>query len=64
MSRSANERIGDILRAIDRCQRCVDALNSDNVDYVNMAEDAIERNLQSIGEAANHLPPEITDVHP
>jgi uncharacterized protein with HEPN domain len=30
---------------------------------VDMAEDAIERNLQIIGEAANHLPAEITDAH-
>lgn len=29
-----------------------------------MAGDAIERNLQTIGEAANHLPSGITDVHP
>lgn len=28
-----------------------------------MAEDAIERNLQIIGEAVNHLPAEVTDVH-
>lgn len=29
-----------------------------------MAEDAIERNLQIIGEAVNHLPAEIVDAHP
>lgn len=29
-----------------------------------MAEDAIERNLQIIGEAAKNLPEEITDAHP
>ncbi|QDQ99257.1 DUF86 domain-containing protein [Tomitella fengzijianii] len=29
-----------------------------------MAEDAIEGNLQIIGEAVNHLPAEITDAHP
>ena len=29
-----------------------------------MAEDAIERNLQIIGEAVNHLPEEITSAHP
>lgn len=29
-----------------------------------MAEDAIERNLQIIGEAVNHLPMEVTDGHP
>lgn len=28
-----------------------------------MAMDAIERNLQIIGEAVNHLPAEITDAH-
>lgn len=31
---------------------------------MEMAEDAIERNLQIIGEAVNHLPTEITDAHP
>jgi len=29
-----------------------------------MAEDAVERNLQIIGEAVNHLPVDITDAHP
>ncbi len=29
-----------------------------------MAEDAIEHNLQIIGEAANHLPALIIDEHP
>lgn len=29
-----------------------------------MAEDAIERNLQIIGEAVKHLPAAITDSHP
>lgn len=30
---------------------------------MEMAEDAIERNLQIIGEAVNHLPTAITDAH-
>ncbi len=29
-----------------------------------MATDAVERNLQIIGEAANQLPAEMTDAHP
>lgn len=29
-----------------------------------MAEDAVERNLQIIGEAANHLPSDVSDAHP
>lgn len=31
---------------------------------VGMAEDAIERNPQMVGEAVNHLPEEITGLHP
>lgn len=53
-----------MLQAIERCQRYVDALASDDGDLVDMAEDAVERNLQIIGEAAKHLPAELTDAHP
>ena len=64
MSRSIEQRIADILQSIDRCQRYVDALESGDPDLGDMAEDAVERNLQIIGEAANHLPNQITDEHP
>lgn len=64
MSRDPDQRIADILRAIDRCRRYVGALDDADSDLVSMAEDAIERNLQIIGEAANHLPSEVTDAHP
>lgn len=64
MSRSVEQCVADILQSIDRCQRYVDALDSDDPNVVDMAEDAVERNLQIIGEAANHLPAEITDAHP
>lgn len=65
MSRGTDQRIGDILEAIDRCQRYAGVLeNGADPDLVDMAEDAVERNLQIIGEAANHLPGEITDAHP
>lgn len=63
MSRDPAQRIDDVLEAIERCQRYVRALDHD-AGMVEMAEDAIERNLQIIGEAANHLPAEITDAHP
>lgn len=62
MSRGPIQRILDILDAIDRCRRYASAL--DDADLVEMAEDAIERNLQIIGEAVTHLPAEITDTHP
>lgn len=64
MSRESDQRIDDILRAINRCQRYVRSLDNDDIDLVLMAEDAIERNLQVIGEAANHLSAEIRDAHP
>lgn len=64
MSRTASERIADILQAIARCQRYASSLNGDDPILVEMAEDAIERNLQVIGEAANALPADITDAHP
>ncbi|MEL7975829.1 HepT-like ribonuclease domain-containing protein [Isoptericola sp. F-RaC21] len=63
MSRDTDQRIADILEAIARCRRYVGALDDDG-GLVDMAEDAIERNLQIIGEAANHLPAEVTDSHP
>lgn len=64
MSRESARRVDDILQAIDRCQRYVGSLDQHDIDLVLMAEDAIERNLQIIGEAANHLPAEIRDAHP
>ncbi len=64
MSRESNQRVANVLEAIDRCQRYAGALDDGNPDIVNMAEDAIERNLQIIGEAASHLSDEIRDAHP
>jgi len=63
MSRNPTQRIADALEAIERCRRYVAALDGD-ADIVEMAEDAIERNLQIVGEAVQHLPKEITDTHP
>lgn len=63
MRRGPAERIEDVLGAIERCTRYVAALRDEATD-VEMAEDAIERNLQIIGEAVNHLPVEITGAHP
>jgi uncharacterized protein with HEPN domain len=64
VSRTSSERITDILEAVARCQRYASSLDGDDPTLVEMAEDAIERNLQVIGEAANALPAGITDAHP
>jgi len=65
VKRGTDRRVIDILEAIERCGRYLGVIGSaDGTDLVDMAEDAIERNLQIIGEAANHLPSEITEAHP
>ena len=64
MIRDVEQRISDNLQAIDRCRRYVSTLDDSNPDLVDMAEDAIERNLQIIGEAAKFLPIEVTGAHP
>ncbi len=63
MSRDPSQRIVDALEAIDRCERYLTALD-DRADVLEMAEDVIERNLQIIGEAVNHLPDTIIGAHP
>lgn len=63
MSRDPAQRIADVLETVERCRRYVAALDGD-ADLLEMAEDAIERNLQIIGEAVNHLPTDITGAHP
>ena len=64
MSRGDIDGISDILRAIDRCERYSVSLTSDDADLANMAMDAVERNLQVVGEAANHLSRSVTASHP
>ena len=49
-------RIAEILQAIERFQRYVHFLDAADSGFVDMAEDAIERDLRIIGEAANELP--------
>jgi uncharacterized protein with HEPN domain len=56
-------RVQDILEAIDKIQRYVS-----EVDFVTFASkeellDAVIHNFTVIGEAANHIPPEITTRH-
>ena len=61
---AVSQRVADILAAIDRCQRYIPTLDSSDSQLVQMAEDAVERNLQIIGEASAHLPADVTDAHP
>lgn len=61
MSRRFDQRIAGILQAIERCQRYMRSLTDGDDTQADMALDAIERNLQIIGEGTVHLPP-LADV--
>lgn len=66
MSRTVEQRVADILEAIGRCHLYAAKLASAGGDesLILMAEDAMERNLQIIGEAVSHLPESVTAAHP
>ena len=64
MTRSTIERIADVLTAIERCQRYAASLESSDDNLAEMAADAVERNLQIIGEAVAQLPQAVTDADP
>jgi uncharacterized protein with HEPN domain len=59
-------RVEDILEAINKTQRYVSDLSFDEFCADDKVIDAVVRNLEVIGEAARHIPPEIesryTDV--
>lgn len=62
MTRSEEERFGDIFNAIERCQSYEQYLRSE--EFGSMAYDAVLRNLGVIGEAVRALPPEARDAMP
>lgn len=62
MSRSEQDRLADILHAIERCQNYTQHLASD--DLGAMACDAVLRNLAVIGEAVRVLPSQTRDRAP
>lgn len=56
MTRSEQERFGDIRAAIDRCFAYRGHLEDPRPEVASMAYDAILRNLAVIGEAVKALP--------
>ncbi len=57
-------RIEDILEAIRKTQRYVSGLSFDTFCGDDQVIDAVVRNLEVIGEAARHIPPEIELRYP
>lgn len=63
MARLVSERIEDILLAIGKCEDYLRLISSET-RLIRMGEDAIERNLQIIGDAVKELPATLTDACP
>jgi uncharacterized protein with HEPN domain len=57
-------RIQDILDAIAKIRRYVSRIDFEKFENDEEVMDAVIHNLTVIGEAANHIPTEITDRHP
>ncbi|GHD03198.1 HepT-like ribonuclease domain-containing protein [Zhihengliuella salsuginis] len=64
MTRDADERIDDILNAVERCRTYRPWLVSTDEVAHPMAYDAVLRNLAVIGEAARALPDHVRSDHP
>jgi uncharacterized protein with HEPN domain len=57
-------RIQDILDAIAKIRRYVSGVAFETFEKDEEIMDAVVHNLTVIGEAANHIPSDITDNHP
>lgn len=62
--RSAELLISDIIEAIEKINRYVDAIDFDEFANNDLVQDAVSRNFTIIGEAANRLPLEFKEVNP
>ena len=56
--------LGDIIESIDKIKRFVSGLDKTTFLQDEKTVDAVVRNLEIIGEAANRLPEEFTSEHP
>ena len=61
--RPVNLLLDDILEAIDRVEQYVKGLSFDTFSKDRKTVDAVARNLEIIGEAANRLPDEFKEKH-
>jgi uncharacterized protein with HEPN domain len=57
-------RIQDILESIAKIQRYVSGVDFETFENDEEVMDAVIHNLTVIGEAANHIPDEVTNYHP
>lgn len=63
-SRRLRDRIRDILKAIDEIERFTCGMNFDDFQSAEQTVKSVLYNIAIIGEAARHLPPEVTERYP
>ncbi len=64
MEKTVQVYLDDIAEALDRIERYVSDLTFDQFVKDDMTQDAVLRNLEVIGEAANRLPTSFTERYP
>lgn len=57
-------RVDDMVEAIRRCLGYVEGMDEDAFARDSRTVDAVARNLEIIGEAANKIPAHVVDHHP
>ena len=62
-SRNWQFRIDDILEAIDKIERYINRVDYSSWLNDEKTIDAVIRNLEIIGEASSHLPPEVREQY-
>ena len=62
-SREWGFRIQDIIQAIDKIEKYLDAMTINEFRNDELVTDAVVRNFEIMGEASKHIPSEIRDAH-
>ena len=62
-SEGARQRIRDMLEAIGRIRQYVTGMNFEGFIRDPKTVDAVVRNLEIIGEASRHVPPDLAEVY-
>lgn len=62
--RPVNLLLGDICEAIERIQEYIERMSFESFSNDRKTIDAVVRNLEIIGEAANRLPDDFKENHP
>jgi uncharacterized protein with HEPN domain len=55
--------LSDMLEAIEKIERYTAGLSFERFERNDMTVDAVVRNLEIIGEAARHIPPDLRDQY-